>query len=227
MAITASYSSVTRKLTVQGDAVANSIIIGRNTPGTLLVNSGAVPITNGPATIANTDLIEVFGFDGNDVIALDESNGPLPAADLFGGNGEDRLTGGSLGDRLFGEADNDRLAGNGGNDQLFGGLGDDTLTGGSGADTMSGDDGNDRMIWNAGDGTDVVEGGIGNDVAEINGEAGAEVFTIIANGTRVRFDRVDPAPFVLDIGTTENLTLNAGNGNDSVSCSGNLAASSP
>ena len=32
---------------------------------------------------------------------------------------------------------------------------------------------------------------------------GAEVFAITANGQRVRFDRLDPAPFAIDIGTSE------------------------
>ena len=39
--------------------------------------------------------------------------------------------------------------------------------------------------------------------AEVNGGNGAEQFTATANGTRVRFDRIDPAPFAIDIGTTE------------------------
>src|SRR5262249_42790988 len=53
---------------------------------------------------------------------------------------------------------------------------------------------------------------------------GAEVFTATANGTRVRFDRISPAPFALDIGTSENLVLNANGGDDSFSATGNLAA---
>jgi Ca2+-binding RTX toxin-like protein len=40
----------------------------------------------------------------------------------------------------------------------------------------------------------------------------------------VRFDRVTPAPFSLDIGTSENLVLNANGGDDSFSGGGNLAA---
>jgi Ca2+-binding RTX toxin-like protein len=39
----------------------------------------------------------------------------------------------------------------------------------------------------------------------------------------VRFDRLDPAPFSLDIGTTENLVLNANGGNDTFAATGNLA----
>src|SRR5262249_5860033 len=55
------------------------------------------------------------------------------------------------------------------------------------------------------------------------GGNGAEVFTITANGTRVRFDRTSPAPFTLDIGTTENLIVNAGGGDDTVTAGNGLA----
>ena len=80
------------------------------------------------------------------------------------------------------------------------------------------------MIWNPGDDTDLFEGGSGIDTAEVNGGNGAETFTVTANGSRVRFDRLDPAPFSLDIGTTENLVLNMNGGDDSFSATGNLAA---
>ena len=60
------------------------------------------------------------------------------------------------------------------------------------------------MIWNPGDDTDLNEGGAGTDTVEVNGGNGAEQFTTTANGARVRFDRVNPAPFAIDIGTSEN-----------------------
>jgi len=44
------------------------------------------------------------------------------------------------------------------------------------------------------------------------------------NFFRVRFDRLNPAPFALDIGTSENLVVNANGGDDSFSATGNLAA---
>ncbi|MDQ1741247.1 MAG: hypothetical protein QOE53_2899 [Pseudonocardiales bacterium] len=106
---------------------------------------------------------------------------------------------------------------------VFGGEGNDTLTGGDGDDQAFGQSGNDRMIWNPGDDTDLNEGGDGTDTVEVNGGNGAEQFTATANGTRVRFDRVNPAPFALDIGTSEKLTLNANGGDDSFSATGNLA----
>ncbi|MDF2969836.1 MAG: cya [Microvirga sp.] len=134
------------------------------------------------------------------------------------------MTGGSGADMLFGQSGNDVLLGKGGNDFLFGGSENDTLTGGDADDQLFGEAGDDRMIWNPGDDTDLHEGGAGNDTSEVNGGNGAEVFTATANGTRVRFDRLDPAPFSIDIGTTENLVLNMNGGDDRFSATGNLAS---
>jgi Ca2+-binding RTX toxin-like protein len=206
-----------------GDNLDNTIITSRNAAGTILVNGGAVAVQGGTATVANTGLIQVFGQGGDDTIALDETNGALPAANLFGGIGNDTLIGGSGGDLLFGQSGNDTLLGKGGFDFLFGGADDDVLVGGDGDDQVFGEAGNDLMIWNPGDDTDLVEGGDGIDTAAVNGGNGAETFTATANGARVRFDRVDPAPFSLDIGTTEDLVLNMNGGDDFFSATGNLA----
>src|SRR5215217_1393375 len=203
MAVRASFSA--GKLTVFGDELDNTITESRNAAGTILINGGAVAVTGGTPTVANTSMTTIFGQGGNDTITLNEANGALPAAQIFGGNGNDVITGGSGGDLLFGQAGNDTLLGKGGSDLLFGGAGDD------------------RMIWNPGDDNDLMEGGAGTDTAEVNGGNGAEAFTATANGTRVRFDRVTPAPFFLDIGTTENLVLNMNGGDDTFSASGNLS----
>lgn len=224
MAVTAVFSASTGVLTVFGDALDNNIVISRNAAGQILVNGGAVNIVGGTPTVANVSLIQAFGQAGNDTITIDESNGAMPRANLFGGAGNDTLTGGSGNDMLFGQDGNDTLLGKGGSDFLFGGAGNDTLTGGDGNDQVFGESGNDRMIWNPGDDTDLNEGGADTDTTEVNGGGGAEVFTVTANGTRVRFDRLDPAPFSLDLGTTENLVLNMGGGNDTFSATGNLAA---
>ncbi len=188
LAVTAAFVPRTGTLTVNGDAGANTVEISRNAAGNLLVNGGAVSIKGGTPTVANTALIQVFGLGNNDTITLNETNGALPRANLFGGAGNDTLTGGDGDDRVFGES------------------------------------GSDLMIWNPGDDTDLNEGGLGTDTVEVNGGNGAEVFATTANGTRVRFDRLDPAPFAIDIGTSENLVLNANGGDDSFSATGNLAA---
>ena len=224
MAVTASFDPTSGMLSVFGDALDNTITVSRDAAGTILINGGAVVIQGGTATVANTSLIQGFGLGGNDTITLNESNGALPRANLFGGDGNDTLIGGSGNDQLFGQAGNDTLLGKGGFDFLFGGDDNDTLTGGDADDQVFGESGDDRMIWNPGDDTDLNEGGDGTDTVEVNGGNGAEVFTATANGTRVRFDRLDPAPFSIDIGTSENLVVNANGGNDSFSATGNLAA---
>jgi Ca2+-binding RTX toxin-like protein len=221
-ATTATFSNGV--LSVFGDGAANNLAVSRDAAGRLLVNGGAIPVAGGTPTVANTSLIRVFGQGGNDTITLNEVNGALPRATLTGGSGNDTLTGGSGADELIGQGGNDALLGKGGTDRLSGGTGNDTLTGGDADDRAFGQGGDDRMIWNPGDDTDLNEGGVGNDTTQVNGGDAAEEFTTTANGARVRFDRVNPAPFAIDIGTTENLLLNANGGNDTHAATGNLAA---
>jgi len=223
MAISANFIPGAGLLTEFGDSLDNTIVTSRDAAGSILVNGGAVPITGGRATVANTATVQVFGQGGNDTISLDEANGALPAAQLFGGDGNDTLSGGSGNDLLFGQNGNDIINGKAGNDMLFGGAGNDVMDGGTGDDQVFGQSGNDRMIWSPGGGNDLMEGGDGSDTAEVNGGNGAETFTITANGTRVRFDRTTPAPFFLDIGTTENLVVNANGGDDVITAGNGLA----
>jgi Ca2+-binding RTX toxin-like protein len=224
MAVTATFVASTGVLTVFGDSLGNTVNVSRNAAGIILVNGGAVSVLGGTPTVANTALIQVFGQAGSDTITIDETNGAMPRANLFGGIGNDTITGGSGNDQLFGQTGKDVLLGKGGFDFLFGGSENDTLTGGDADDQIFGEGGNDLMIWNPGDDTDLNEGGAGIDTTRVNGGNGTEVFTATANGTRVRFDRLDPAPFAIDIGTTESLVLNMNGGDDRFSVTGNLAA---
>src|SRR5829696_4367369 len=221
-ATTSSFSAGT--LSVFGDSLDNTVAVSRDAAGRILVNGGAVAVSGGTPTVANTTSIRVLGLGGSDVVTLNEANGALPRANLFGGAGNDTLTGGSGNDQLFGQGGNDTLLGKGGFDLLFGGADQDSLTGGDGDDQVFGESGNDRMIWNPGDDTDLDEGGADTDTVVVNGGNGSEMFTTTANGARVRFDRLDPAPFSLDIGTSERLVVNANGGDDSFSATGNLAA---
>src|SRR5262249_58363265 len=118
-------------LRVTGDDQDNVITVSRDAGGTILVNGGAVPIQGGAATVANTTHLHIVGAGGNDTISLNEANGALPGAALFGGTGDDVLTGGSGADFFDGDA---------GNDTVFMGAGDDTFQ------------------WNPGNGSDVVDG---------------------------------------------------------------------
>jgi len=209
MTIRTHFDHLSGVLTVTGDRSDNSITIGRDEAGNLQLNGDNIQphVTN-----AGTSLIRVFGNADADVITMDV--GALPPAELHGGGGNDVITGGSAADQLFGDAGDDVLKGMAGNDTLHGGDGNDILIGGTGSDQVFGDAGNDRMIWNPGDGSDLFEGGAGFDVAQVNGPNASESFTIAANGARASFNAAGAATFSLDIGSTEQIVLDAGHGAD-------------
>ena len=216
-----------------GDGSDNPITISRDSSGQLFGNAGGLPVSGGTPTVANTELIRGFGNAGNDVITLDETNGPLPAARLFGGAGNDTLTGGSGNDDLRGDAGDDILSGRGGNDSLLGGAGNDGLTGGSGDDILTGGAGNDFVDgdqgtdvgilgagddvfqWDPGDGSDRVEGGSGFDELLFNGNENPETFALSAEGERALFTRVQGG-IVMDLGDVEKVTVNALGGADTI-----------
>ena len=188
MAITASFVPGTGVLTATGDGLDNAITASRDAAGNILVNGGAVPIAGGTATVANTTLIQAFGQDGNDTIALDETNGALPNAALFGGNGTDTLIGGS------------------GNDVVVGGTGNDVALLGAG---------NDTFFWNPGDGSDIVEGQAGIDRLDFAGANVNESIDISANGGRVRLSR-DVGSVTMDVNDVERIDVHALGGADTV-----------
>src|SRR5262245_47846218 len=78
-------------LTVTGDGADNTIEVSRDAAGKLIVNGGAVAIKRGVATVANTKNIQINGQGGNDTLSLNEANGALPKANIFGGAGNDTL----------------------------------------------------------------------------------------------------------------------------------------
>lgn len=202
-------------LTVTGDDKDNTLIVSRTPAGTIVVNGGAVPITGGVPTVTNTSLIQMFGFAGNDVLTVDDSNGPMPSANLFGGEGDDILTGSAADDMLDGGPGNDTLNGRGGNDKLFGGPGNDILIGGPGTDEIHGGDGDDIIIWNPGDGSDIVEGDAGNNTLLFNGANINEIVDLSANGPRLRFFR-NVANITMDCDGIQQVVFNALGGADQV-----------
>jgi Ca2+-binding RTX toxin-like protein len=235
-AVTAVFNPGLGTLMVFGDAADNQIVVSRDALGVISVN-GQVPlaggITGGFPTVFNTRAIAAFGLEGNDAIRLDETNGPLPAAQLFGGSGNDSLTGGSGNDALHGQDGNDSLSGGagedfllgqsggdvlfGGNDadQLFGGSGDDTADGDRGDDVAFLGDGNDLFVWDPGDSSDRVEGEAGFDTMLFNGSGADEKFEASANGPRLRFTR-DVGNIVMDTDGVERVDVEALGGADTV-----------
>ncbi|MCC6232316.1 MAG: calcium-binding protein, partial [Verrucomicrobiales bacterium] len=142
---TAVYSPQTGELLVTGTGSGDFLSVGREGGGRLHVNGGAIPILGGVPTVLNTRSIRMLGLEGGDQLVLDESGGPLPAAFLLGGPGDDTLVGGTSDDTLQGDEGADNLLGLRGNDTLSGGAGDDTLD------------------WSFGEGNDVVDGQEGVD----------------------------------------------------------------
>jgi Ca2+-binding RTX toxin-like protein len=157
--------------------------------------------------IGTTETLDMNANGGDDTFAAENGLAGLIKLDVDGGVGNDVLTGGD------------------GADLIEGGDGNDTITAGRNptgtTDDARGGAGDDRMIWNPGQGDDLNEGGDGSDTVEVNGGSVGEDFTVKPGAAgRVRFDRTGPSPtpgaFFIDIGTSENLVLNAGAGNDEI-----------
>ena len=88
--------------------------------------------------VGSIGLDEIFGGDGDDLIATEESVDVVE-----GGTGDDKLVGGAGADEVRGNEGDDVVSTGSGNDAGFGGAGDDTVQGGSGHDWLSGGDGDD------------------------------------------------------------------------------------
>jgi Ca2+-binding RTX toxin-like protein len=154
----------------------------------------------------DTERLDLNANGGDDTVTADPGFSSLKL-DVEGGEGNDNLDGGDAADLLSGGPNNDRLTG------------DDNPLGTQ--DVSRGDAGDDTMVWNGGDDDDINEGGEGNDTTEVNGGGGPEDFEVGPSPVvgRVLFQRTGPnppGPFDIDIGTTENLRLNAGGGNDEI-----------
>jgi Ca2+-binding RTX toxin-like protein len=117
---------------------------------------------------------------------------------IDGGDGDDIITGGPN------------------NDHLIGGLGNDRLTGFTGADDVDGGEGNDIMIWNNGDGSDTNDGDGGVDETLFTGRNTTDAMTVVNQNGRVLFTRLAPGQITLDIATTEKLSLQSFQGDDTL-----------
>jgi len=144
--------------------------------------------------------IAVLTRNGDDFVRIDESNGvftdTIPTT-IDGGPGNDTIAGGS------------------GNETLIGGDGNDVIDGNKGSDTALMGAGDDVFVWDPGDGSDIVEGQDGSDTMRFNGAAGAEQFTLSANGNRLRFFR-DVGNITMDTAGVERVDVNALGGADLV-----------
>jgi Ca2+-binding RTX toxin-like protein len=164
--------------------------------------------------IGTTERLVVNANAGDDTLAGGAGLAALIALEVNGGDGNDTITGGDGADILRGGPGNDTIDGN-----------DNPV---ATVDAMFGDEGDDTLVWSPGKDDDRNDGGDGNDLSLVNGGGGAEVFSIAPNGARVLLQRTTnngaPAPFFVDIGSTERLRVNGNAGDDSIVASVGLAA---
>jgi hypothetical protein len=156
--------------------------------------------------VSTTEHLRVLGNGGDDTITGAVGLAPLILLELEGGDGNDTITGGD------------------GADVIRGGIGNDVLVGARNpaatVDLVFGDAGNDTMTWNPGEGDDRNDGGADIDTSVVIGGGAAETFTIVpdtVNAGHVTLTRTNPAPFFVDISTTENLRVDGGGGDDNIS----------
>lgn len=217
----------TSVLTVVGDGAANVITVAADAAGNLTVTDNGAPVfvrvTFGSATKAALTTVNVDGRGGDDTIVLDRSlnvrdnNGALlaaPGGTLTGGGGNDTiraLTGGFLGGVIGAPIV--------GNLVMDGGAGNDFIDSGFGNDVMFGGSGNDTLRWLPGTLIDTFDGGGGNDTAIVvgNGNNQGDAFVLSATGPgQARFMRTNLIPFFIDISTTENVVMQTGSGDDTI-----------
>jgi Ca2+-binding RTX toxin-like protein len=191
----------------------DGISIGCAGDGELLLNEDEP--AGGPVACTDVTRLVVNGGPGSNEISLTgvaaDEFPALARVEVAGRSGTDFIQGTALRDVIDGGAGNDFVA------AFVNPTGTrDVMRGGSGADTL---------IWNPGDGSDRMKGETGDDTIEVNGGDVDERFEVNPGPGRgrVSFDRLDPAPFNLDISTAEDLVVNAAGGNDRIAGSERLA----
>lgn len=191
-------------LELEGSAGDDVISLG-------LGNNGVVEVRiNGVTQTFNGDDVQrivLRGGAGDDSIVLDAD---APAAELYGGAGNDTLAGALNNDELYGENGADSLDGSGGNDRMEGGLGSDYLMGGTDVDydaaTLA-EGFFDRDSLFGGDGNDTLSGGL--DVNFLDGGNGNDLLN--GSGSRDTLFGADGSDRLRGYGNTDSLDGGAGN----------------
>ena len=217
-----------------GDDILNGggdddVIDGGNGNDTILGGAGSDTLfgSDGNDRIrgqGGTDLIE--GGNGDDSIDGDSSRDTIYGDDaLDTTTGNDTINGGADDDSLFGGSGDDSILGGSGQDTLSGGAGNDTLDGQGGNDSLDGGAGDDTIDWGGnGDGNDTVVPGDGGDTLTVTGSGAADSYDIRQSGSDLVIRRGTSSITVPTTGLAagiENVIVNAGNGNDTITI-GNL-----
>ncbi len=229
---------------INGGAAAESFTISAN--GTRVRFDGLAPVAF-ILDIGTTEKLVVNMGGGNDSITATGNLAALIAVTIDGGAGNDTLSGSNGLDVLFGGADNDLVVGRQGNDTIFLGDGDDVaqwfpgdasdiVEGGAGTDTLdfSGSNANEIIAISANGARVLFTRNVANivmdlnDVEQITFSALGGTDTIVVNDltgtdvTRVNLDLGNSAS--ASDGAADNVVVNGGAGNDTLSVSTGAAA---
>ena len=213
-------------LSVFGDNADSNVTISRDAAGTILVNGGAVPVAGGTPTVANTALIQVFGQGGNDVITSQRGE-RRPAAGQPVRRRRQRHPHRRFRRRPVLRPGRQRHPARQRRHRTCCSAAPRTTSSPAATPTTRRSARPATTGWSGTRATTPTSTRAGRASTPSRSTAATAPRCSRRRPTalRVRFDRVDPAPFAIDIGTSENLVLNANGGNDSFSATGNLAAS--
>jgi Ca2+-binding RTX toxin-like protein len=237
--------------TLNGNA-GNDILNGNGGNDTLNGGAGNDTLNGG----AGIDIASFAGALSNFSFETGTTNTNITIIDNAGTEGIDTLIGGTVETLRFNnvnytvvngsQAANVNLNGSAANSQaVFGFDGNDTLNGGAGNDIVHGGAGNDAITYDVGalanGGRDIVIGGAGTDTFVVNGNATAETFRIYARadallagitGLSASSDIVvtrngtNNASVVAELSGIEEIIINTGAGNDTVTAVGNFLPTS-
>ncbi len=189
-----------------------------------------------PTNTAGADVVNAKG--GDDFVNTGDGNDTINAGDgndaVYGGAGDDIINGGAGNDYLVGGTGADTINGGAGNDQIFavndtkvtGELNNDTnantIDGGAGYDTVLGGNGNDT-ITNA----ENVNSGKGDDTITVNGYLDPET-SLSEEHETITVNAGDGHDSISDVGTYNefskgtNYTFDGGKGNDTITAGSNV-----
>src|SRR3954452_262051 len=202
--------------TLTGDATDDNLVLTDAIPPD---PPGAKPQLKHNLPVGQNGIQNAFDFnpDPNTITTLPTDGTVKVVVNVLGGNDTVNLSAATLeGAVIEGGEGDDVIVGSPAVDTIHGGPGNDRLTGFGGNETIEGQDGNDVMIWNNGDRNDVDEGGDGVDETLITTGAAADQMKVspLAGG-RTFFERSN-APFTVDMGTVEKLSLTSFSGDDTL-----------
>ena len=193
-------------LRTEGNGAAN--IISLSQAGNIVTISTGLASGTVDVSAGSLERLDVFGFDGNDDIALAALTLPT-TVDAGAGNDLVRSTlGATVRTTLIGGDGDDALFGGGSSDILEGRAGNDVMVGGAGDDFAYGGDGSDTFVWNPGDADDLFEGDEGDDTLAFAGANGNDTYTTFSDNGRVIFNRL-PGNVGINMGGVENIVANS------------------